>query len=47
MLSYCFKCRKKKTEIKSPVIQRQKKGKLMHLSNCLVWDSKKPRAIKK
>ena len=46
MLLYCFKCRKN-TESKNPKVVRIKNGRVMLISKCEVWDSKKSRLIKK
>ena len=40
MLLYCLKCRKN-TESKNPKIVRIKNGRIMLLSKCAVWESKK------
>ena len=45
MLSYCLKCRKN-TESKSPKVVRTKNGRIMLLSKCAVYDSKKSQFIK-
>ena len=45
MLSYCLKCRKN-TESKNPKVVRTKKGRIMLLSKCAVYDSKKSQFIK-
>ena len=45
MLLYCLKCRKN-TENKNPKVARTKNGKIMFLSKCAVWDSKKLKFIK-
>ena len=45
MLSYCFKCRKN-AEIKNPRVVGTKKGRIMLLSKCEVYDSKKSKFIK-
>ena len=46
MLSYyCLKSRKN-TESKNPKVARTKNGRIMLLSNCVVWDSKKWKFIK-
>ena len=45
MLLYCLKCRKN-TENKNPKVARTKNGKIMLLSKCAVWDSKKLKFIK-
>ena len=41
MLSYCLKCRKKKTESKNPNVGRTKNGIMLVLSKCGVCHSKK------
>ena len=46
MLSYCLKCRKN-TENKNPKVVRAKNGRIMLLSKCAVYDSKKLKLIKK
>ena len=38
--SYCLKCRKN-TECKNPKVARIKKGKIMIISNCVIFNSKK------
>ena len=45
MLPYCFKCRKN-TESKKPKVTRTKNGRIMLLSKCAVYDSKKSNFIK-
>ena len=45
MLSYCLKCTKN-TESKSPKVARKKNGRIMFLSKCAVYDSKKLKLIK-
>ena len=45
MLSYCLKCRKN-TESKNPKVARIKKGKIMLLSKCAVYDDKKSKFIR-
>ena len=45
MLLYCLKCRKN-TENKNPKVAMTKNGKIMFLSKCAVWDSKKLKFIK-
>ena len=45
MLSYCLECRKN-TKSKNPTNVRTKNGRIMLLSKCAVWDSKKSRFIK-
>ena len=45
MLSYCLKCRKN-AEIKNPKVARTKNGRIMLLSKCAVFDSKKSKFIK-
>ena len=49
MLSYCLKCRKKKTkktESKNPKAARTKNGRIMPLSKCAACDGKKLKFIK-
>ena len=46
MLSYCLKCRKN-TEIKNPKVVTSKNGRMMLLSNCVVFNSKKSIFFKK
>ena len=46
MLHYCLKCIKKR-ESKNPKVANKNKEKLMFLSKCAVFDSKKLRFIKK
>ena len=45
MLSYCLTCRKN-TESKSPKVARTKNGRIILLSKCAVYDSKKLKFIK-
>ena len=45
MLSYYLKSRKN-TESKNPKVQRAKNGRIMFLSKCAVYDSKKLTFIK-
>ena len=46
MLSYyCLKC-KKNTESKNPKVARTKHGRIMLLSRCTVYESKKSKFIK-
>ena len=45
MLSYCLKCTKN-TESKNPKVARKKNGRIMFLSKCAVYDSKKLKLIK-
>ena len=45
MLPYCFKCRKN-TESTKPKVTRTKNGRIMLLSKCAVYDSKKSNFIK-
>ena len=45
MLSYCFKCRKN-IESKGPKVVKTKIGRIMLLSQCTGYDSKKPIFIK-
>ena len=46
MLSYyCLKC-KKNTESKNPKVARTKNGRIMLLSRCTVYESKKSKFIK-
>ena len=45
MLSHCLKCRKN-TESKDPKIVRTKNGRIMVLSKCEVYKSKKLKFIK-
>ena len=45
MLSYCLKCRKN-TESKNPKVSRSKNVRIMLLSKCTVFDSKKLKFIK-
>ena len=45
MLSYCLECRKN-TESKNPKVARTKNGRIMLLSKCAVYDSKKSKFIK-
>ena len=44
MLSYCLKCRTN-TESKNPKVAKTKNGKIMLLSNCVIWDSKKSKFV--
>ena len=44
MLSYCLKCGKN-TEGKNPKVLRTKNGRIMLLSKCEVWDSKKSKFL--
>ena len=46
MLSYSLKCRKN-TESKNPKVVRTKNERIMLLSKCEVWDSKKSKLRKK
>ena len=46
MLQYCLKCRKKK-ESKKPQVTKTNKEKIMLLSNCQAFCSKKLRFIQK
>ena len=46
MLSYCLKC-KKSTQSNDPVIAKTSNGKIMMLSRCDIWGSKKSKFIKK
>ena len=45
MLLYCLKCRKK-TESKNPKVAKTKNGKIMLLTKCAVYESKKSKFIK-
>ena len=45
MLLYCLKC-SKNTESKNPKVARPKNGRIMLLSKCAVFDSKKSKFIK-
>ena len=45
MLSYCLKHRKN-TESKNRKVPKTKEGRIILLSNCAVFDSKKPKLIK-
>ena len=45
MLLYCLQCRKN-TETKNPKDARTKNGRIMLLSKCTVYDSKKSKFIK-
>ena len=46
MLSYyCLKCRKN-IESKNPNFAKTKHGRIMVLSTCVVYDSKKPKFVK-
>ena len=45
MLLYCLKC-PKDTESKNPKVTRTKNGRIMLLSKCAVYDSKKSNFIK-
>ena len=45
MFSYCLKCRKN-TESKNPKVVRTEIGRIMLLSKCEVWDTKKVNFIK-
>ena len=45
MLSHCLKCRKN-TESKDPKLVRTKNGRIMVLSKCEVYNSKKLKFIK-
>ena len=45
MSSHCLKCRKN-TESKNPKVARTKRGTIMFLSKCAVYDSKKSKFIK-
>ena len=45
MLSYCLKCRKN-TESKNRKVVRSKNKRIMLLSKCPVYDSKKSKLIK-
>ena len=45
MLTYCLKYRKN-TESKNPKVVEIKNWKIMLLSKCTMWDSKKSKSIK-
>ena len=45
MLSYCLKC-SKNTESKNPKLVKTKNGRIILLSKCAMWYSKKSRFIK-
>ena len=45
LLYYCLKCRKN-TESKNPKVAKTKNGRIMLLSNCVVYDSKKSKFLK-
>ena len=45
MFSHCLKCRRN-AEIKNPKIVKTKNGRIMLLSKCEVYDSKKSKFIK-
>ena len=45
MLSYCLSCRKK-SESKNPKVLSTKNGRIMLLSKCAVFDSRKLKFIK-
>ena len=45
MLSYCLK-RRKNTESENRKVPKTKEGRIILLSNCAVFDSKKPKLIK-
>ena len=45
MLTYCLKYRKN-TESKNPKVVETKNWKIMLLSKCTMWDSKKSKSIK-
>ena len=45
MLLYCLKCRKN-TDSKNQKVARSKNGRIMLLSKCAVFDSKKSKFIK-
>ena len=45
MLSYCLKCRKNR-ESKNPKVARTKNGRIMLLSKCSVYNSKKSKLLK-
>ena len=45
MLSYCLKCRKN-TESENPEVVRNKNGRIILLSKCVVCNSKKSKFIK-
>ena len=46
MLSYCLKC-EGSTQSNDPVIAETSNGKIMMLSGCDIYDSKKSKLIKK
>ena len=46
MLSYCLKCRKKKTKSKNTKVVRTKNGRIMLSLKCTVYDSKKSKLLK-
>ena len=46
MLSYCLKCRLI-TKSKNPKLAKNKNGRIMLLSSCVISSSKKSRLIKK
>ena len=45
LLYYCLKCRKN-TASKNPKVAKTKNGRIMLLSNCVVYDSKKSKFLK-
>ena len=45
MLSYCLKC-SKNTESRNPKLVKTKNGRIILLSKCAMWYSKKSRFIK-
>ena len=46
MLSYyCLKCRKN-IKSKTPNVARTKNGRIMLLSNCVIWDNRKSKFLK-
>ena len=45
MLSYCLKCWKN-TENQNPKVVRTRNGRIMLLSNCAVYNSKKSKFLK-
>ena len=45
MLSYCLKCRKKR-ESRNPCVTKKNNEKIMPLSKCAMYNSKKSRFIK-
>ena len=47
MLSYCFKCVKKKIESKHPTVVKKNNGRMILLWNYTVYNSKISRLIKK